>query len=163
MSPDIDEKAIRHADAKTLTLLISRAKADALVDKVTEPSLLICSDQVIVHNGVIREKPVTADECREYLRSYEHSPAVCVVSVVVVNTLTGKRVEGTDIATQHFNKIPEHAIEALIAQGDVMHCAGGFTVEHMEEYTNRLEGEIECVTGLPKTLTVKLLEEAKRV
>ena len=37
--------------------MIANAKADALLSKVTEPSILITSDQVIVCNGVIREKP----------------------------------------------------------------------------------------------------------
>jgi predicted house-cleaning NTP pyrophosphatase (Maf/HAM1 superfamily) len=32
-APDIDEKAIRHADAEALTLLIANAKADALVER----------------------------------------------------------------------------------------------------------------------------------
>ena len=71
MSPDIDEKAIRYnwryyftvltlfrdPDPTKLTLMIANAKADALLSKVTEPSILITSDQVIVCNGVIREKP----------------------------------------------------------------------------------------------------------
>eukprot|EP01132_Coremiostelium_polycephalum_P000617 gene617-766_t len=160
MSPDIDEKAIRDTDPKKLTLLISRAKAQALIPKVKEDSLLICSDQVIVCNGVIREKPIHPDECREYLRSYEHHPAECVVSVVVINTKTGKSVEGTDIAVQHFKKIPEDKIESLIKQGDVLNCAGGFTVEHMADVTLRLDGEIETVMGLPKTLTINLMKEA---
>eukprot|EP01133_Synstelium_polycarpum_P010844 gene10844-12631_t len=77
------------------------------------------------------------------------------------NHLGGKRVEGTDVATQYFNKIPEDAIEALIAQGDVMYCAGGFTVEHMSEYTLRLDGEIETVMGLPKTMTNRLIQESR--
>ena len=36
MSPDIDEKAIRHRDARTLTLLIANAKADALVEQLNK-------------------------------------------------------------------------------------------------------------------------------
>ena len=36
LSPDIDEKALRHEDAETLTLLIANAKADALVKRLLE-------------------------------------------------------------------------------------------------------------------------------
>ncbi|GAM21392.1 hypothetical protein SAMD00019534_045670, partial [Acytostelium subglobosum LB1] len=168
MSPDIDEKAIRDPDARKLTMMISNAKADALLSKVKEPAILICSDQVIVHNNIIREKPDTIstitdtkDICREYLRSYEFHPAECIASVVVVNTQTGKRVQGTDVASMYFKRIPEEVIERLIAQGDVMNCAGGFTAEHMEEYIDRCEGEFETVMGLPKTMTARLIEEAK--
>jgi septum formation protein len=34
MSPDIDEKAIRHPDPKEMTLMIAKAKAQALLPKV---------------------------------------------------------------------------------------------------------------------------------
>ncbi|KAF2074553.1 hypothetical protein CYY_004136 [Polysphondylium violaceum] len=170
MSPDIDEKAIRDSDPKTLTLMISRAKAQALIDRIKssndekdKQSILICSDQVIVHNNVIREKPETKEICREYLKSYEFHPAVAVVSIVVVNMSTGKIVEGTEIATQHFKKIPDTTIEKLIEQGDVLHCAGGFTVEHMSEVTDRLDGEIETIMGLPKTMTIKLINESQQM
>ncbi|KYQ90139.1 maf family protein [Tieghemostelium lacteum] len=168
ISPDIDEKAIRDADPKKLTLLISRAKAQALIDRVKsefgdnggEGFILVCSDQVIVCNGVIREKPLSIKECKEYLSSYEHHPAVAVVSVVVVNTKTNKIVEGTETATQHFHKIPESRQDELIKQGDVLNCAGGFTVEHMSDVTDRLDGEIQTVMGLPKTLTLNLIKQA---
>ncbi|KAN0028975.1 hypothetical protein ACTFIV_010843 [Dictyostelium citrinum] len=166
MSPDIDEKAIRDSDPKTLTLLISRAKAQALLKRIKESdneqdkkSIMICSDQVIVHNGIIREKPETEQQCRDYLHSYEFHPAVAVVSVVVVNIETGKIVEGTEIATQHFKKITDEFIDKLIKQGDVMHCAGGFTVEHMSDFTLNLDGEIETIMGLPKTLTKDLINQ----
>ena len=75
MTPDIDEKAIRHEHAETLTLLIANAKADALVGRLARErpeseALLICMDQVVRCNGIIREKPTSSEEAREFLRSY---------------------------------------------------------------------------------------------
>src|SRR5690348_16127972 len=83
MSPDIDEKAIRHPDPKEMTLMIARAKGQALLSKVltsfrkkhnsiakfvedkqiSEPTLLITSDQVVSWNGQVREKPESAQQC----------------------------------------------------------------------------------------------------
>lgn len=53
------------------------------------------------------------------------------VTAVVVTNLSagGKRVEVVDIAKQHFREIPDTVVEQLIEKGDVLHCAGGFTVE----------------------------------
>jgi predicted house-cleaning NTP pyrophosphatase (Maf/HAM1 superfamily) len=56
-------------------------------------------------------------------------------------------------------EVPESFYDELIAQGDCMWCAGGFCVEQMEQYADRLEGEIECVQGLPKALTIDLLNK----
>lgn len=48
-SADIDERAIRFEDPEELVLAISRAKADALVQKLgsKEESYLITADQVV--------------------------------------------------------------------------------------------------------------------
>jgi septum formation protein len=152
--------------------------------KVTEDSILITSDQVIVCNGKIREKPESPEECKEFLRSYATSPAEAIASVVVTNTATGKRyyksyvkyninrVEGTDIAKQYFHPIPEDFMNKLIQQGDVMKCAGGFTIERiffnialvvikvdMPEYLLRCEGEVSTIMGLPKSLTESLIKQ----
>jgi len=97
-----------------------------------------------------------------FLRTYKDFPAECVTAVVVTDTQTKKRVEGVDVAIQHFHPIPEDFIDKLIAQGDVMYCSGGFTVEHMEPYLKKLEGEQSCVTGLPVTLTKKLIEQIQK-
>jgi len=161
MSPDIDEKAIRDPDPRQLTLKIARAKAQALIPKLQQQDcILITSDQVVTWNGEIREKPTDPNQCREFLRSYRYHPAECVTAVCVYNTVTKQSFEGVDIAKQHFHPIPEDAIDGLIAQGDVMYCCGGFTIEHMEPFLKELEGEVETVTGLPKTLTFKLIEQA---
>ena len=47
----------RDPNPKQLTLKIARAKAEALLEKVKQPAILITSDQVIVCAGEIREKP----------------------------------------------------------------------------------------------------------
>jgi len=157
MSPDIDEKAIRHEDPRLLTLQIARAKSEALKPNVTEDTILITSDQVIVCNGEIREKPKNKEECRTFLRSYNSYPAECYSAVVVYNTKTKTQVEGVGIAVQYFKYITEELIESLIVQGDALNCAGGFVRELMTEFLDKLEGEEETVLGLPKTLTKTLI------
>jgi len=91
INPDIDEKAIRHADPAQLVLALAEAKADALMPRLQneEACLVITSDQVIVYEGTIREKPKDEAEAREFLRSYAYHPAQAIVGVTVTNTKTG--------------------------------------------------------------------------
>jgi len=166
MSPDIDEKAIRDKDPIQLTLKIARAKSQALLqrlkEKNAEPCILITCDQVIFFQGSIREKPKDEEECREFLRSYKDDPAEAICGVVVVNTKTGKTLEGTETAKQYFHPLPETLIDELIKKGDVFYCSGGFEIEQMEPYLKKREGERETILGLPKTLTSKLIEEVQK-
>ena len=110
-------------------------------------------------DGIIREKPESVNEAKEYLRSYSSGkPAICHVGVCVYNTKTKKRVDGHDKSVQYFNPMPESFFDELIAKDDVMWCAGGFCVEQMGEYVGKRDGEIETVMGLCKEKTLALLD-----
>ncbi len=163
MSADIDEKAIRDQDPYKLTLALAHAKADALVKRISEPALIITSDQVAVCNGTIREKPTNTAEAEAFLHSYSHHPAETITSVVVTNTETGKRFEGTDHAAVWFRFLPNDVIKQLIDEGDVFRCAGWFSVEGplLKKYRERVEGTIDSIMGLPKHLVKELLCRAQ--
>lgn len=159
MPSNIDEKSIRHDDPKVLTMTLAHAKADVLLPRIMEPSILITSDQVVSWNGTIREKPIHIDEARAFLKSYTEYPAETITAVVTVNTETRKRFEGLDVAKVWFREIPENIIDQVIADGFVFRQAGGFSIEHplLKNYVAQVEGEIESVIGLPKDLTERLI------
>ena len=75
MIPDIDEKTIRLDNPRELVMAIAHAKTDALLAKIKEPTILIVSDQVVLYEGEVREKPIDELEAREFVRSYGHNPA----------------------------------------------------------------------------------------
>jgi septum formation protein len=161
---DIDEKLIRDSDPKKLTLKIANAKADEVIKKVDDSSIIITSDSVVVANGNIIEKPVDENEAREHLKDISNNVAQKLVSaVVLVNTSTNKRFDGVSEATVVFNKIPQENIDKFIVSGDVFKVAGSFAVEHpfFKPFIKEINGEIETITGLPKELTQKLLQKAK--
>jgi septum formation protein len=130
--PEIDEKAVGGEyrltnDANTLVVEISRAKSLAL-DVSCPGCILITCDQVVRHAGVIREKPVSKEECAKYLRSYETEPAETVSGLYVLNTVTGKSACGVDVAKQYFKHIPDKVIDVAV-EGDCMYCCGGFMID----------------------------------
>jgi len=159
MPSDIDEKAIRHDDPEKLTLLLARAKADALLSHITEPSILITSDQVGMCDGTLLEKPRDENEAREFLTKYAKHSAKTITAVVATNTENGKRAEGVDIAEVFFLPIPKNVIEQYIKEGDALSQSGGFSTDHpmLEKYVARIDGEPESVIGLPVVLTKKLI------
>ncbi|KAL7753397.1 hypothetical protein RI367_001172 [Sorochytrium milnesiophthora] len=148
VSPDIDEKAIGDrsaaADPEQLVLAVAQAKADALLGRMQRQCILITSDQVTVHNGVIREKP------RD----------IQVTAVVVTNTRTGKQAAGVDRAKQHFHRIPEDIVQQVLDKGETMHCAGGFMIDEpmLYPYLGQREGDEDSIIGMPMKLTQQLIE-----
>lgn len=163
MAADIDERAIRFDDPKELTLALAHAKADALLSRIHEPTLLITSDQVVAWNGHIREKPENEMQAREYLRGYSLHPAETVTAVVITNTAVRKRREGVDVVRVSFFPIPEEVIHRFIKEGDPFSRAGGFSIKNpiLKEYVERVDGAEDSVIGLPKELTERLMEEAQ--
>ena len=87
---------------------------------------MITCDQIVLFEDKVREKPESVEEAKEFLKSYEFGPAVCVNGIVITNTKTKKSVKGFNRASIYFKKIPEDVIEKLIKNGDVMHCSGKF-------------------------------------
>ncbi len=156
---DFDEKSIRFDDPVKLTLALANAKAEVLVPKLKEDTILITSDQVVVCNGKILEKPVDEKEAREYIEMYANYPAETVTSVVVIRTGINKKVEGTDIAKIWMKLIPKDIAEKYIATKDPFLHAGGFDHEYplISSYVSHIEGEPESISGLPKKLTVELI------
>lgn len=166
MTADIDEKVIRRPTAQQLVVALAHAKAQAirqrLEDKGELDGYLITCDQVVQCGDSILEKPVTAEQAREYIKAYGKCAPSTVSSIVCSNLATGEAYEGVDIATIRFNPIPLEVVESLINEGSIYTCAGGLQVENplVSPYVQRIDGTMDSVMGLPKQLLLRLLLQA---
>jgi septum formation protein len=165
MSPDIDEKAIRHNKPSDLVMAIANAKADALLSVIKEPAILICSDQVVLYKGQVREKPVNEKEAREFLLSYKDTGPETLGAVVVVNTETGKRASGLQTSKICFKPFPIDIINEHINSGMALRGAGGFSIQDpiLRDYTDHIDGGFDSATGLSKELVKKLIKEVTNI
>ena len=166
VKPDIDEKAIRRDDPKALVRALAIAKADAAKEKLGASDfgtrrLLITCDQVVVHRGEIREKPSSEDEARAFIRGYGVDPPSTVGSTMVTDLSTGKSALAVDVNTVVFDAIPDDVVDAIVEEGECMHCAGGLMVEHelVQPYLRRIDGSIDGVMGLDAKTVERLLDE----
>lgn len=164
VTADIDEKAIRMKDPKLLTMALAKAKAEAILPKISEPTLLITSDQVVVFDGKIREKPETFGEAFQFLFTSHLAPASTVTAVIVTNTVSGEQFGGVDVAKIWFRPLTLSVIIDYLKTGDPFRLAGGFDHEHplITPFIQKIEGEKESILGLPISLTKNLLDLATR-
>ncbi|EKE01535.1 MAG: hypothetical protein ACD_21C00107G0013 [uncultured bacterium] len=159
IDPNIDEKAIRNDDPEQLVSALAKAKAQAILPKINEPTILITSDQVVRCNGKILEKPKDQNEAREFLQMYMQHPAETITAVTVTNTLNKKQETGVDTAKIWFRPISETMIKKIASQEYVVHCAGGFSLGDpmLKKYIAKIDGTPESITGLPIELTQRLI------
>lgn len=164
MPSGIDEKAIRSDNPEKLVLLISRAKAEELIKKITKPVILITADQVCSCNGRILEKPKNEEEVWEWTRMYEKYRVDTINGIVLINTETGKSIEKVDISKVWFKPILDDVVEKLIEEGNVYNRAGAFSLEDplFKPYILKIEGSIDSIEGLPGEMIEKLLKEIKK-
>lgn len=105
---------------------------------------------------------VTQLSTHRFIHSYSRSPAQTIGSVVCTNLASGSRHELVEVCTIHMSDMPDDVIDKLIAEGDVMWCAGGLMVEHplVVPYITCIEGTQEAVMGLGKEAVMQVLCEA---
>ncbi|KAI3903191.1 hypothetical protein MKW98_031845 [Papaver atlanticum] len=170
MTADIDEKEIRMEKPEDLVMALAEAKANGIITRIqttdcseknAEPALLITADTVVVYEGVIREKPSSKEEARQFIKGYSGGRAATVGSVLVTNLTTGTRRGEWDRVEIYFREIPDEVIEKLVDEGVVLYVAGGIIIEHplILPFIEKVEGTTDSVMGLPKTLTEKLIHE----
>ncbi|XP_039832528.1 7-methyl-GTP pyrophosphatase-like isoform X2 [Panicum virgatum] len=168
MSADIDEKAIRKDKPEELVKALAEAKAEAIKLKVhddcgsDQTTLLITSDQVMVSKGVIRERPQSVEEAREFIKGYSDDRAFAVNFVLVTNLSTGATKGGWDIPEIKFQNIPDEFIDRVVNQGEMTCVAGGLKLTHPSvlPFIKELVGTADSVRGLPRELTEKLIRES---
>lgn len=159
ISPDIDERAIRREDPRELVMAIAQAKMDAVLAQVKGEAIVICSDLVIVVDGVAREKPESKEEAYAFMATYSTKPQVATSATVVCNTATGKRVCEVVEVTVTFDPIPQENIREFVESEQTMRYAGGLAAEHpLFTPFVHVEGEWEALMGLPKEKTLQMIE-----
>ncbi|CAN6322775.1 unnamed protein product [Urochloa humidicola] len=170
MSADIDEKAIRKDKPDELVKALAEAKAEAIklnlhgdcaADR-DHTTLLITSDQVMVSKGMIRERPRSAEEAREFIKGYSDDRAFAVNYVLVSNLSTRATRGGWDIPEVKFQHIPDEFIDRMVNQSDLTCVAGGLKLTHSSvlPFIKELVGTADSVRGLPRELTEKLIRES---
>ena len=158
ISPDIAERAIRRDDPRELVSAIAQAKMDTVLEKVHEEAIVITSDQIMVVDGVVREKPLTKEEAYAFISTFSLKPSVATSCTVVENTATGKREQAVVEVSAIFDPIPEHNVKTFVESGEALRYAGALAAEHplFRPYVH-VDGEWEALMGLPKARTLEMV------
>ena len=163
IKPDVDEASLKKTylnDGESLEKLVA-ALADAKALAVTAPisSYVIGSDQIMVHSGVLYDKPVDMDEAFNRLKLLQGDTHKLINAVTIVKE--GRvlhRILQEVCLTMH--KMTDEEIKAYLAEAGpaILSSVGAYQVERLgARLFDKIEGDYFTVLGLSVFPLLKFL------
>lgn len=158
--PDCDETPLLNETAEQLVTRLAVDKAKSC--QLTQPSLVIGSDQVCVINNQIVGKPHTEEAAIEQLLSQSGKTIRFYTGLALYNTETEEAQVTLDHFDVHFRQLSRSQVETYVRKEQPLYCAGSFKSEGLGiALFERLEGDDpNSLIGLPLIKLITLLEEA---
>lgn len=176
---DVDEDAVQArygvTDPHDTALLLARAKAEAVAAlPEAEGTLVIGCDSVFEFDGEAHGKPYTAAVARERMLRMSGSSGVLHTGHWLVDCRdtdageadTGARGSGATLgavasAEVSFMDMTGAEIDAYIATGEPLQCAGSFTIDGLGgAFIRKIDGDPHAVVGLSVSTLRGLLSQA---
>ncbi|MFJ6268999.1 Maf family protein [Pseudarthrobacter oxydans] len=175
---DVDEDAVQASYGVThphdTALLLARAKAEAVAAlPEAEGALVLGCDSVFEFDGEAHGKPYTAEIARERMLRMSGNTGVLHTGHWLVDcrdthpdgdgegTGTGATLGTVASAEVSFLEMDPAEIDAYIATGEPLHCAGSFTIDGLGgAFIRKVDGDPHTVVGLSVSTLRSLLAAA---
>ncbi len=144
--------------SRTLAVRKAKAVAARLVER--EGTLVLGCDSVLDIDGAVRGKPGSPAEAVAWWRGYRGRTGTLVTGHAVVEVGSGRRADGVASTTVRFGDPSDAEIDALVATGEPLAVAGGFTIDgRAGPFVAGIDGDHGTVLGLSLPLFRGLLAE----
>jgi len=157
-SPNFDETPLENETPIELVQRLAQGKAESCT--VSQPSLVIGSDQVCVIDGKIIGKPHTREKAIEQLTRQSGQSIRFYTGLALHNSSTKQTEVKVDTFTVHFRQLTEKQIANYVDKEQPFFCAGSFKSEGLGiALFERLEGkDPNTLVGLPLIDLIDMLE-----
>ncbi len=157
--PDVDESVRVGESPEQYVRRVAAAKLDAVmrqVGSVAVGTVVVAADTTVDVDGQIFAKPADGDDARRMLRVLSGRAHLVHTGWAVAAAVPGCRgndweghVEVTT-AVVRFRPVSEAEIEAYVASGEPLDCAGAYAIQRgAGAFLDQLEGSLTAVIGLP--------------
>jgi len=159
-SPDVDERAVveaeraagRPVNPRAEAQLLAEAKALAVASTPEAAGRLVLGcDSVFEFEGVAYGKPADAADAAARWRAMRGRAGVLHTGHSLVDTRSSvSATVGATVSTEvHFAEVSDEEIDAYVASGEPLPCAGAFTVDGLAAaFVTRIDGDFHAVVGL---------------
>lgn len=156
---DFDESQIQLSDPAELVQALSLAKAQTMVEHFQDALVLGC-DSVLAINGEIHGKPADSAEAISRWQRMRGTVGDLYTGHTLIDISRSKTLVSCQVTRVYFAQLSDRQIEAYVATGEPLNCAGCFALEGKGGlFVEKLEGCHSNVIGLSLPLLRQMLSE----
>ncbi len=150
-----EEDNARHIPPETLVKLQAEGKARDVYKKTG--GIVLGADTVVVLDGEVLGKPKNQEDAAHMLEALSGRTHHVLTGVAVIKE--GTMYSAVCTTAVHFRPISKEEIQDYIATGEPMDKAGAYAIQGIgQKFVEHIEGSYSNVVGLPKALTLELLQ-----
>ncbi|WP_309741709.1 MULTISPECIES: nucleoside triphosphate pyrophosphatase [unclassified Chamaesiphon] len=154
-----DESLIKLTDPIALVETLALRKAEVVLEQVSNSLVLGC-DSVLVVNGEIFGKPQNPDEAFSRWQQMRGRCGTLYTGHALIDQSQTKQVVRCGMTQVYFGRVSDAQIQAYVATGEPLVCAGGFALEGKgSAFIDKIEGCHSNVIGLSLPLLRSMLAE----
>lgn len=155
---DFDESQVNSTHAANLVQMLANSKACKVAAQFDNALILGC-DSILAFNGEIHGKPANAQEAIDRWRQMRGRVGELYTGHVLIDQKQTVTLVRYQVTWVHFAQVRDRQIEAYVATGEPLHCAGCFALEGRGGlFVEKLEGCHTNVIGLSLPLLREMLE-----
>lgn len=146
---DVDESYPSDLPANEVAEYLSKKKADAYRQSLTDRQLIITADTVVITDGEILGKPIDAADAKRMLKALSGAVHQVVTGVTVMTTV--KTVSLSATTNVRFAPLSDEEIDYYITHYRPFDKAGAYGIQEWIGYiaVEGIEGSYFNVMGLP--------------
>lgn len=155
---DFDEDLIQLEDAAELVQTLAKCKAETVAPKFKGALVLGC-DSVLTVNDRIYGKPESPQIAIARWRGMRGKMGKIYTGHALVDLAQQRQIVRCGVTQVYFANISDRTIEAYVATGEPLNCAGSFALEGKGGmFVEKIEGCHSNVIGLSLPLLYQMLE-----
>lgn len=133
-------------------------KAEAILNKLIVPHLVIGADTVVVLEGEILGKPTDENDALNMLKKLSGKKHSVVTSICIINSETlDKKITSTTSYVE-FEDLSDEKIKDYIQKFNPLDKAGSYGIQELPDgFVKKIEGSFENIIGLCSSATLQLL------
>lgn len=156
---DFDESQIQLASPKDLVQTLALGKAETVAEQLNGALILGC-DSVLALHGEIYGKPADAAEAVERWRQMRGQTGSLYTGHALIDQIQQRKIVRCQVTQVEFALLNDQEIEAYVASGEPLYCAGCFALEGRGAlFVEKIDGCYSNVFGLSLPLLRQMLAE----